>query len=613
MPPTLIVLKNVTHACKDFEMEKIGDLWKFNTRDLMRASTCSHCTTLSVLHDLKDAEVEARLQPHIKKQKEARAKGTDKTLPQRYGDEFEDDLTQELKGSFSPRDFARPEKDGDFAQTVELMEARIPVIYQGGLEHRGEKTLFRGKPDFLVLAGWELFFEETGLRAQKTDEENGGGYSVWDAKYSSHPKPEYALQVAIYIEALRQAGYLAENAEHGLILGNRTLFTLKEYEIVPATRLARERLEATIHDVQVTDRAELLADFTWHCSGNKQCEICEYPEQCKENREATSDLLLVAGLGKSLRDKLLKAGITTLGELANTNLSSVKDVSKQSFERFKAQAKIQETSRASGKPEHDLLPSPMLQYLPKPDPMDVFFDMEGFPYFRDGGLEYLFGNWTRDEKFVEFWAVDRKSEKTAFIEFMQWLDKRMNENPAAHIYHYASYERTALRKLSNRHAVMTEELAKLELDHRFVDLYPIVTKSIRVGEPRYSIKNLERHYDFEREADVTNANASIDEFAVWRDLEQHLANDPNSADREDLQKRSAAVYKALRDYNTEDVISTKMLYDWLLTLDSAATKPWETVFYKPEVSQSTGLTDRELKLLELESITPFRRVIAIHE
>lgn len=605
MPPTLFVLKNVTPSCKDSEMKKNEDLWKFNTRDLMRASTCSHCTTLSVLHDLKDAEVEARLQPHIKKQKEARAEGTDKTLPQRYGDEFEDDLTQELKGSFSPRDFARPEKDGDFAQTVALMEARIPVIYQGGLEHRGEKTLFLGKPDFLVLAGWELFFEETGLRAQKTDGDITGGYSVWDAKYSSHTKPEYALQVAIYIEALRQAGHLAENVEHGLILGNRTLLALKEYEIVPATRLAREQLEATIHDVQVTDRAELLADFTWHCSGNKQCEICEYPEQCKDNREATSDLLLVAGLGKSLRDKLLNAGITTLGELANTELSSVKDVSKQSFERFKAQAKIQETSRSSGKPEHELLPSPMLQYLPKPDPMDVFFDMEGFPYFRDGGLEYLFGNWTRDAEFVEFWAVDRKSEKTSFIEFMQWLDKRMNENPAAHIYHYASYERTALRKLANRHAVMTEELAKLELDHRFVDLYPIVTKSIRVGEPRYSIKNLERHYDFEREADVTNANASIDEFAVWRDLEHHLANDPDLADRKDLQRRSAAAYKALRDYNTEDVISTMMLYDWLLTLDSAATKPWETVFYKPEVSQSAGLTDRELKLLELESITAF--------
>jgi hypothetical protein len=74
-------------------MHKIGDLWSFNTRDLMRASTCNHCTTLSVLHVLEDPVVEDRLNEHIEEQRKAKAEGKDKSLPQRYGDEFEEQRT----------------------------------------------------------------------------------------------------------------------------------------------------------------------------------------------------------------------------------------------------------------------------------------------------------------------------------------------------------------------------------------------------------------------------------------------------------------------------------------------------------------------------------------
>jgi predicted RecB family nuclease len=585
-------------------MHKNGALWQFNTRDLMRASTCEHCTTLSVLHALEDPAVEVRLEKYIKAIEAARAEGKDKTLPQRYGDEFEADLTKELASNLPAECFASPERDGDLNQTYELMMRKVPIIYQGGLSDRGDGSVFKGKPDFLVLAGWELFFDDGKLNAKRTESSDGRGYTVWDAKYSSHPKPEYALQVAIYVEALEQRGLLAEGATHGLILGNRTLMPLSASDIVPATRLARAALENAIKRVESQDREHLLSSMTWHCSGNKQCEICEYPELCKDDRVATSDLLLVAGLGKSMRDKLVKAGITTLHELANSELASVGDVSAQTFEKLKLQAAIQARSTEHS-PQSEPLTDPMLQYLPKPNEGDVFFDMEGFPYFRDGGLEYLFGNWTRESGFVEFWAVDRKSEKQAFVDFMTWVHKRMMDNPGAHIYHYASYERTALKRLSARHAVMEDLLLQLESQHRFVDLYPIVTKSVRVGEPKYSIKNLERHYKFVRKADVTNANASIDEYAIWRDLEDQLSGSGEVQDRAEKEQRAAAVYKALRDYNTEDVQSTMHLYDWLLKFPGAATKPWESVFFRAETEDSEELTDKQLKLIELEAITAF--------
>jgi uncharacterized protein len=53
--------------------------------------------------------------------------------------------------------------------------------------------------------------------------------------------------------------------------------------------------------------------------------------------------------------------------------------------------------------------------LPAASPGDVFFDMEGDPYFSpERGLEYLFGFTTIDEgepRFLRFQGLDRAQEK----------------------------------------------------------------------------------------------------------------------------------------------------------------------------------------------------------
>jgi uncharacterized protein len=570
----------------------------------MRAATCEHCTTLSIFHALQVPEVEGKLAPYIEKQKEQRAKGEDKSLPQKYGDAYELKLTEELTTSLPQGSVARPEKDGDLAQTLELMLQGVPVIYQGGLEHRAPHSVFKGKPDFLVKQGWLLEFADGLLTARLQQEIPGPSkYIVWDAKYSSHPKPEYALQVAIYIEALDAQGLKAPNARHGLILGNRTMMSFLEGEIVPATRIARAELEQAIARVSDSSTNSQLENFTWHCAGNRDCEICEYPELCNDDREETQDLLLVAGLGKNLRGKLNAAGIQALSDLAQSTLTKVPDVTAATFEKMRKQAALQILSKQTKMPENELLDDPLLQFAPRPSEGDVFFDMEGFPYFPDGGLEYLFGNWTRDSGFTDFWAVDREQEKQAFIDFMNWVTERMDTYPDAHIYHYASYEKTALLKLSTRHGVMGPEVRRLGDERRLVDLYPIVTNSLRVGEPKYSIKNLERHYEFERESEVTSASASIDEYAQWRDLvDGSLDQTLTSEQREDLSIRAEKLYQALHDYNKEDVVSTMKLYDWLLKMPSATTRFGEDVNPQDEDSEENPSASA-LELLELEAKT----------
>src|SRR3546814_7684638 len=94
----------------------------------------------------------------------------------------------------------------------------------------------------------------------------------------------------------------------------------------------------------------------------------------------------------------------------------------------------------------------------------MVFDMEGDPLF-DGGLEYLFGIVTVDdgeERFHAFWAHDRDEEKAAFQQAADFMVDRLRRYPDAHIYHYAAYEETALKRLrSEEHTSEIQSLMRI--------------------------------------------------------------------------------------------------------------------------------------------------------
>ena len=129
--------------------------------------------------------------------------------------------------------------------------------------------------------------------------------------------------------------------------------------------------------------------------------------------------------------------------------------------------------------------------------------MEGDP-LELNGLEYLFGVYYRDgdePKFQTFWAHNRDEERKAFEAFMDFVAQRLKKYPSAHIYHYASYEESALKRLMCLHGIREAQVDDLLRRRKLVDLYKVVKESIRVSEPRYSIKNLEAFYAEERSGD----------------------------------------------------------------------------------------------------------------
>lgn len=546
-------------------MYKIGEsLWAFNTRDLMRASTCDHCIKLAIAKELDMPGVRALLEPY-------QLEG--KTLAMEFGDRFEAEIEEELRSSLPANDFQRPEGKDAFSETVALMQAGVPVIYQGALRHRSGLAEFTGRPDFLVRGDYDLEFLKGKLTAKPSKERtsaknNAGayGYIAWDAKLASSAKPHYLLQVALYVEALDSLGLKADashGAMHGLILGSRTLELFEEGEIVPAMRQARSYLEAAFHQAALGDLSEFeLKHLSLHCETQSTCNICEYPDLCEHNRKEVDHLVQIAGINKTQIEKLKKAGITRMAGLAQAGDDArPSDFVPGSFDKLRKQAKLQTGFRNTGKHSYLVVDDPEIGVLPPASPNDIFFDMEGFPYFEErGGLEYLFGAITRDSKFHAFWAHDRQQEKIAFSDFVNFAYGKMQADPTAHIYHYAPYEVTALNKLATRHGVMEQEVDWLITQGKLIDLYKVVKGSIMVSQPSYSIKKLEAFYEFGRKSTVVDAGSSIEEYNYYRQL---LEQDPQEAER---------VLQTIADYNEDDCVSTLALYQWLSGMPGAHQK-----------------------------------------
>src|SRR5207244_2920036 len=186
--------------------------------------------------------------------------------------------------------------------------------------------------------------------------------------------------------------------------------------------------------------------------------------------------------------------------------------------------------------------------LPEPRPSDLFFDMESDPFYESEGLEYLFGL-TRMEGeepvFRSLWAHDRREEKLAFEAFIDFVVAALAEDPTMHVYHYASYEPSALKRLMGRHGTREAEVDRLLRGEVLVDLYRVIKQSLLASRESYSLKDIEALYMGKRADAIAEAGSSIVAYERWIDT------------------REQPILDEIAAYNTEDLRSTLLLRDWL--------------------------------------------------
>jgi predicted RecB family nuclease len=460
----------------------------------------------------------------------------------------------------------------DLSEASGLYEDRLAAARE--TMARGSDVIYQALLMAPPFMGYADFLRKVDLPSEL----GSYSYEVLDTKLAMHPKPYFIVQLCLYSELLARLQDVEPRQMH-VVLGDRREVSFNFTDFRYYYRHLKDSFLT-----HVNERPETYPDPCSHC------DLCLFRTVCTTRRLEDDHLSQVANVRKSQIQRLSAVGVTTMAQLADCKHSHVQGIGDETLARLKRQAELQVYKRATNEDKYILLPSVSntkgLHVLPEPDEGDLFFDIEGDPLYPDR-LEYLFGAYYQDngeERFRDFWAHNHGQEKRVFEELMQFFMDRLAKYPRMHIYHYASYEETALKRLMSRYGTMEAEVDHLLRNSVLVDLYRIVRHSLQISEPSYSIKNLERFYMAGREGEVTTAGVSIIYYEKYRASgDQKYLND-------------------IKKYNLDDCRSLYLLQRWLADLKKSAelTVPTEE---EPERESFADTENPHLaKLVEFETV-----------
>ncbi|MEX2284819.1 MAG: TM0106 family RecB-like putative nuclease [Gemmatimonadota bacterium] len=435
------------------------------------------------------------------------------------------------------------------ARTIGAMRAGADLIYQGALFD----GTWLGRADFL---------QRVDLPSQLGD----WSYEVVDTKLAREAKGGALLQVLLYSDLLAKVQGMEPTEVH-LALGgpDARTHTFRVADYAAYFRSIRQRFLK-----QVTDAPDLLPRGA---EPMPHCDICAWKGTCADERRELDHLALVAGISRSQRRALAGRGVVTMEGLAALTLplaERMETVNATTLVRIHGQARIQVQGRRENRPLHELLlpvaEEQGLARLPPLSPGDLFFDLESDPYALTLGIEYLFGFADVTGDYTGWWALDRAAERRVFERFIDFIMTRLQQYPDLHIYHYAPYETTALKRLMGRFGSRAEEVDRLLRGKVLVDLYRVVKQALRASVESYSIKKMEPFYQFERAVDLREASTALAHFGAWLELGVEGGGGGTDQLRTDIE-----------GYNRDDVLSTLRLRDWLESLRSEVEQSGTTV------------------------------------
>lgn len=516
----------------------------YSATDLVGYLACEHLTALEVAATRGLIE---RPHRHDRELDIIRQRGFEHEA--RYLDELRADGRTVVE---IPRD-----DDADHAARIRASAEATVAAMAGGAAVIYQATFFDGR--------W-LGYADFLLRVEAPERPSAWGayhYEVADTKLARHVKAGAVLQVCSYVEQLTRLQRIQPEWMRIVLGGSaRETALLRVDDYMAYYRTAKARFEAA------AEGARWPTDT--YPEPVEHCDVCRWAAECAARRRADDHLSLVAGITARQRTALAARGIDTVVRLANSPLPfnpPLDGTSATAVERVREQARIQVEGRGRVPPLHELLfppdgepiePERGLAMLPEPNEGDLFLDLEGDPYAFDDGIDYLFGVLDLSGSFTPIWSFDPDrpetvslaGEKLAFEALMDLLIERLERHPDMHVYHYASYEPTALKRLMGRHATREDEVDRLLRGGVLVDLFRAVRQGLRASVESYSIKRLEDLYDFDRTLELREAGESIAAFEEWLQLG-------------DGDRPGSSILDDIAAYNRDDVVSTMRLRDWL--------------------------------------------------
>ncbi len=355
-------------------MQHLGDRFLFSPSDLGSFLACEHLTQLELAVVLREDRRPSYENAYA-------------DLLRSKGDEHERAFLEAIRvaghdvaevGLDAARDFETGAR-----RTVEAMKIGAAYVYQAVFYSDG----WRGIADFL-----ERVDQPSALGAWS--------YQVLDTKLARHPRPEHALQLSFYSQALEQIQQVAPNLAH-VVLGTRERLPIRLADVNAYFRRVRERFTAAVKARPMT--GPYPCDY---------CSFCDFRVACDQRLEQEDHVVRVAGIHRDQVKRLFAGGINTLAALAGAppSLSAVK-MAVSTFEGLREQAGLQLIRQRTGRLEWRPRATEVgrgFGALPRRSAGDVIFDLEGHPFFEPArGLEYLFGILLVDgdePRYQAFWA-----------------------------------------------------------------------------------------------------------------------------------------------------------------------------------------------------------------
>jgi len=448
---------------------------------------------------------------------------------------------------------------------------RRVVTIDGPKDTRADLEALAAATEAAMRDGADVIYQATFLDGrwhgfadfvERVDRPSGLGdwsYEVADAKLARSVKAAAVVQLCAYSE--RVAAIQGVEPEHlHVVTGDDACHSLRVADCSAYFR----RLKSDFENLVLGEPEPTYPEPVEHCA------VCRWAEPCAQRRRDDDHLSLVAGLRRDQIHRLAEQGIATRAALARAAPTDRPPrMGEQTFERLRHQAALQVRGDGCAPPLYELLPVVRigdgvghddageadsadddrprgLAALPKPSPGDLFLDLEGDPYV-GGGLEYLWGivDVVRGkEQYHEFWAHDRAGEKRAFEDVIDLIVERRAKHPRMHVYHYAPYEPTAIRRLMGAYGTREAEVDALLRGEVFVDLFQVVRHAIRLSTESYSLKEVEKLYLVRPAGAVMDAGSSIVAYEDWL-----LDPQPYRLDE-------------IAAYNRDDCSSTRLLREW---------------------------------------------------
>jgi len=438
-------------------------------------------------------------------------------------------------------------KIGDFPsnqrikETINAMKNGAPYIYQASLEN----SEMQGSADIL-------------RRTNQPSKLGDWSYIPIECKLSSKSKTTFIVQSCAYCDLLESIqGIKADYFE--LYLGGKNLKKFETKKYWSWYTFLKKRYKIFLNNFNEEIQPQLIPD-----------NHGKWTDYVNEKLKGMRDLIIVAGMTKYQRIKLIKNDIKNIDDFAalksnNKIFGSKKDTLRNLYNQAKVQClKKKSDSKPNLEPriwsDVDENNIKNKNILPLKNKGDIWFDMEGFHDSVTGlKLEYLFGACYENNGNIEFekwWAHNDQQEGKAFEDWTKWVEERRKDYPELHIYHYGNYEKDAMRKLQQKHpnssavGIIDDWLR----DGLLINLLDICKRAFFLGEESYSIKNVEKLYKGKRKTEITTAADSV--VAYQQFLESG----------EKKETKESPLLQNIEKYNKDDCESTEELHRFLLDL-----------------------------------------------